>query len=455
MPKIYLDCSATYRSTNNTGIQRVVRNLANESKKLALPAGTQCIPVVRHRQCFRAIEQVPNPAQKRDKRPVVDAAWYRLPMEAFCGAIGSKALRQWFLPEPGHSGIFHITKSLQRKVARIQLRILPRVYPEWGDWLIDLDLDLKKDWAAAERWRAAGVKLGGVIYDLEPLIHPEYFTAKTAGRFDHWLKQAVVHYDLMPAISHTVRDQLIDYLRIFKADARLTPEQITAFHLGSNLDGAAQKNTSHSAIRPEIKQLHGAGYPTTFLTVGTIEPRKNHRLLLDAVEQAWAAGANVRCVFVGRRGWKCEDLQERMESHPELGKRLLVHHDLTDSELHHVYRHSSAFVYPTHAEGFGLPLVEAMLMGLPVLASDLPILRETSGGHATFFDNTSPDALAGHLCRIAAGTERLITPEPDQLPVINWHDSAQQFLAGVLAIENHQSAQVKAFRPSEATVKAA
>ena len=128
--------------------------------------------------------------------------------------------------------------------------------------------------------------------------------------------------------------------------------------------------------------------------VSTIEPRKNHGYLLDAFERAWAAGSRARLCIAGRIGWKCEALLARVRAHPQLNKQLFMFNDLSDTSLEHAYSNASVLVFPSHVEGFGLPLVEAMQRGLPAMGSDIAVFREIGGEFMAYFDLNTPQSLA-------------------------------------------------------------
>ncbi len=118
-----------------------------------------------------------------------------------------------------------------------------------------------------------------------------------------------------------------------------------------------------------------------FVILGTIEPRKNHLLLLnlwrELVERHGTAAPHL--VLIGRRGWECENVVDMLERCDPL--RGCVHEvpACTDASLAQYLQHARALLFPSFAEGFGMPLVEALLMGTPVVASTLPVFREIAG----------------------------------------------------------------------------
>jgi len=165
------------------------------------------------------------------------------------------------------------------------------------------------------------------------------------------------------------------------------------------------------AFAPTASPLHvvpfGADHvPTTtpprsmhgdyVLCVGTLEPRKNHRSLL----RAWRLlrGPRPHLMVVGRRGWQCDDLVHELRA--AAGEGLLTwRQDAGDDELWSLLAHARALVYPSWWEGFGFPPLEAMQLGVPVVANDNAPMRELGDGAMLFADAGDPAALAAALDR--------------------------------------------------------
>lgn len=290
-----------------------------------------------------------------------------------------------------------------------------------GDIFLGLDLaahlipHLESD---LQRWRAQGVSLTFLVYDLLPLLRPEWFPSKTPANMDRWLHVLARQADRCVCISKAVANDLVPAL-----EARSTGRMpnITSIPLGWDL-GASYPSRGLPANVDAIRTW--LGRHTTMLAVGTVEPRKGYDQLLDAMTSLWSRlpGSDVGLLVIGRPGWKTEELQKRLRSHTEHGKRLLWLDEVSDELLAEIYRSVAGLVAASHGEGFGLPLIEAFAHGLPVLARDLPVFREIGGDYFDYFCDDSPDALSRRLAAWLASPRS--TPEDIARELPRWSDSA-------------------------------
>lgn len=138
-----------------------------------------------------------------------------------------------------------------------------------------------------------------------------------------------------------------------------------------------------------VSRLPNDGRPY-FVYLSTIEPRKNHLLLLNlwrGMVQEIGAKAP-RLIMVGRRGWENENILDMLERCPALQGNVLEYNDLSDPEVVNLLQGARGLLFPSFSEGFGLPLVEAMVLGTPIVCSDIPVFHEVAGDHATYLDPT-------------------------------------------------------------------
>ena len=304
--------------------------------------------------------------------------------------------------------------------------VLHPVSVRGGDIFLGLDLaahlipHLERD---LQRWRRQGVSLNFLVYDVLPVLRPDWFPANTPSNIDRWLHVLARQADRCICISETVLADLADALRL--RSSRSIPVLAT-IPLGWDLRASYPSRglpENVQSIRTWLRHY------SAVLSVGTIEPRKGYVQLLEAMTYHWDRNpdSTTGLIVIGRRGWKTDGLQDRLRTHPEHGKRLLWLDEATDELLAEIYPDAAGLVAASHGEGFGLPLIEAHAHGLPVLARDLPVFREIGGERFDYFDDDSPHALSERLGSWLSSPKRPPTNIADELP--RWSDSAQALAA--------------------------
>lgn len=207
-----------------------------------------------------------------------------------------------------------------------------------------------------------GVRFVCLIHDLIPLDHPALTRRTQPSRHRRRLATVAALADAVIVNSVATRDALMPYLGDSLPPVSVAPLGVDV------LDVAA-------SVAPE------APY---FVAIGTIEKRKNLDLLLDVWEQL-AEGARPvpRLILVGRRGLGGGRIAARLRSFAGLATERT---GLSDRATTRLLRDARALLHPSLAEGFGLPVAEALALGVPVLCSDLPALRESGGGVPDYLD---------------------------------------------------------------------
>ncbi|MBI1980380.1 MAG: glycosyltransferase family 4 protein [Methylocystis sp.] len=269
-----------------------------------------------------------------------------------------------------------------------------------------------------EKIRDEGGEVVTCIFDLIPELYPHACHEVTVPRYRAWLRQALLESDSFLAISRTVADELADYVAAQGLPHR-PGLKIGWFHCGSDLAlraDAAPRNKIGAAV---------AGDAPVFLVVGTIEPRKGQRVAIRAFEELRANGRDLRLILVGRRGWFEEAVVNEIVGHGEFGRRLFWFEDADDDELSFLYDHAAALIFPSYAEGFGLPIVEAARRGRPVICSDIPVFREVGGSGALYFRVNDAKALAGTIADFLDGRR---AGDPDQVLRVAWRDAARRIV---------------------------
>jgi glycosyltransferase involved in cell wall biosynthesis len=203
------------------------------------------------------------------------------------------------------------------------------------------------------------------LYDLSFLAHPEWTTEANRSGCARNLFRASLKADWMIAISEYTRRH---FLRTYP---HYPAERVAAVHLGSRFEG------SYPTTRPaRFTRLESGRF---WLSVGTLEPRKNHLRLLEAYAMLKSQQpACLPLVLAGGKGWLMDQFERSLDEMRLRGDVVLTGY-VEDSELQWLYENCFALVYPSLFEGFGLPVLEAMSLGAPVISSNTTSIPEVVG----------------------------------------------------------------------------
>lgn len=259
-----------------------------------------------------------------------------------------------------------------------------------------------------------------LVYDLLPIQHPEWFAPGVGERHQKYLL-SLTSWDGLVAISQAVAQDLASFLAEH-VEKDYTP-RIDWFHLGYDALPGQQ----------EVGPLNLPGRPTV-LHVSQIYARKGHQQTLWAFEHLWRRGVAVNYAIVGRRGFGTDDVLWQIETHPELGKRLHFFEDAPDALLAQLYQAAAGVITPSEAEGFGLPLVEAVRLGKPVLCRDLAVFRELVHDGATYFSGSDPENLAACIGQWLSDISAGQAPLADPAKLSSWREATGRLLEIVRSV---------------------
>lgn len=213
------------------------------------------------------------------------------------------------------------------------------------------------------------------VHDLTFLRYPEFLTAESRRYYNDQIRWAVEQADAISADSEATRQDLVELVGA-------PPERVTTIHLAANPVYTAPVSPDETAATLHEYSLQ----PGFILHVGTLEPRKNIPTLLRAYKR-WRdeTGRTNALLLVGGRGWLYDEIFAAIR---EQGLEESVRHvsGVSDARLAHFYRAASVLVAPSFYEGFGLPALEAMHAGCPVIASDCGSLPEVVGEAGMLLD---------------------------------------------------------------------
>ena len=309
-----------------------------------------------------------------------------------------------------------------------------------GDVYLGLDFNVSSTPEAEDclrRLSRRGVRLCFVVYDMLPLLQPQWWPPEMATRFEVWLRCLSAMADTVCCISAAVGKELEAWLQHARVRVQHSDPRIRHFHLGADLASSAPTTGWPQGYQAMCERLNVG---ITFLMVGTVEPRKGHAQVLAGFSELWAAGANVNLVIVGKPGWMVSDVIAALESHPKRAERLFWLDSASDECLEDVYARADCLIAASEGEGFGLPLIEAAQHGVPIIARDLPVFREVAGDGAYYFDGKEPTDVAGAVSRWLTLYEAGEAPDSAAVGWLTWQQSATQLLAALeLAPCNNQS----------------
>lgn len=375
-PRIYLNLSAVAYVDNRSGIPRVVKSLAKEG---ILAEDAALVPV------YADLE----------------------------------------------TGVFKVAKAFAQNLTGKMLSIpedIMAVAP--GDVFLNVTVnpnELAFEHQAFQAMRSVGVKVFCVVHDLIAVLQPEFSRDRDTRHLNDWLHR-IIQYDGIVANSQTTLSSFEEWIVREKI---VLPEgfQKYWFHLGADLQ--ADINDADVCGDKAVMALIRSQTPY-FMQVGTVELRKGHDDLLDGFEKLWSEGIQLALVIVGRRGWKVQQVIDRIQRHAQLNKLLFWFNNADDAALHCLYRHAEAVVLASKAEGYGLPVAEGAWFGRPLLLRDLPIFKEIAQEGATYFSGNGvglAEAIKQLHETIVQG-KPVPMPKPNQFP--NWKQSFEMLKARLL-----------------------
>ena len=244
--------------------------------------------------------------------------------------------------------------------------------------------------ALFRRLKAKGVIVVVLNHDAIPILLPEVCHPNTLVSFAETIADHIQYADYALATSARVARDLCAVAERFLGRSMST----RVIKLGADFAAPSSGGAGEPGAT-SFPELSGLRY---LLSVGTIEPRKNHALLLQAFDRLSAKDAGL--VIVGRKGWMADDTLAALTGHPDFGKRVFWLTALDDQALLALYRSAYASVLPSHYEGYGLPVVEALSQGCVTVASDAGSLPEIAAGHAVFFRRGDGEALSSILDKL-------------------------------------------------------
>ncbi len=241
------------------------------------------------------------------------------------------------------------------------------------------------------RTRCPGLAVGMLVYDLIPLAGPEFCDPGLVRTFRAWFSGTMPLVDRFFAISRATARDLESYAR----NARLTLKApVAVLPIGTGFGGSGGRLPVPAVTPPRIAALP----PGFVLLVSTVEARKNHLMAF----RAWRRLMDMlppekvpTLVFAGRVGWMVADLMQQLENCSWLGGKVVLVEDPSDEELAALYDGCRFTIFPSHFEGWGLPVTESLAFGKLCVASSATSVPEAGGSFCLYHDPEDvPEAVA-------------------------------------------------------------
>lgn len=311
---------------------------------------------------------------------------------------------------------------------------------EWNTWnIVEQDIAVKntdiylmpelqlrgiqvdKNHPAREFLRVQGVKCFAMLYDILPLRMPQFFEEKTTRAFAPYVRELVNDYNGILCDSKWVAQDVINYCRENHIHVGNHETKIGFFHPGPNSFNRRQPQR----IAENIKTFMDTGSPV-FVMIGTIEPRKGHKLVLQTFEKLWDQGFRGRLCFAGHVGWNMTTFIDYIKQHREKGTRLAFFESVNDTELAYIYKNAVALIQASSGEGYGIPLIEAGHYGIPIICSDIEVFHEVAADHATYFSCGDEDSLYAAISLFMKNLKETpeYIPDSSKIRYTTWEDTS-------------------------------
>ncbi len=472
--RILIDCSDTYIENLNTGIQRVVRNIVSRSAIITEVSGAEVIPVIldKKRGYVKLSDIRISNGNKNISKNTKNIA-KKLPFKVFLKVI------QHIIRKSKHylEGLFQIFSAKFYTGA-------DSVIPEENDVLILTDGFWNYRYNVyfdnfCKKIKKNNGKVIAVVYDIIPLTNPEFFDIGLTLNLKGKIKKIKGFIDAVITISKSEKEIIEEYLKKTLNLENTVNKPVKYFYPGCDIKcgidsensvkyqdgkendassgGEGGLNLKKIKIRKnltEIFETHDIHIQRRFsyISVGTIEPRKGYDYTIEAFEEMWKNGYRGILVIAGKIGWKTEKLLKKIRRSAYLNKKLFMFNDLNDNELCYMYKTADALVSASFREGYGLPLAEAMNYRLPVLASDIPVFREIGAPMGISIGKSAEGAKSKEIIYFNPDKNGLISavkefesranmadgnnpnPAAEAAAVVSWDESVRNFSSAVVEI---------------------
>lgn len=422
MNKIYLDCTHTYNSGQNTGIQRVVKNIVQNRFEVSKLFGIEIVPVVFYNKEYKKFDRFPDIRATSSIKKYKVKNILKKVLSFFRKFFSKVKVIDDFLHNPKF--ILKLNSYYERVFVSYHVED-EKVEFSQNDILLFLDATwLNSEYKFYESLKNRyGIKIVATIYDLIPINQSQFCSVDLTLTLKDWFEKSINLVDAYIGISKFVQKECYEYIKN-SLNSDVLESKFDYFYLGANLKDF---DLSKVDIRDDFKNIFNT--KNVFITVSTIEPRKNHKYIVDSFDKLWKKGVDVRYVIIGKVGWEVDDFISRVKNHKEYNSRLFLLENIDDEHLLYAYKNSKALIFASFIEGFGLPIIESLHNKLQVLASDIGVHREIGRDFVSYFNLNDINSL------IKLIEDDNFNKNIDDFKWISWEESAKDLVEKVLKVE--------------------
>ena len=250
------------------------------------------------------------------------------------------------------------------------------------------------------------------IHDLSFLYYPTDFLKKDLYKLKNWTKQSIKKSKKIIAVSESTKSDIIKFYGV-------SENKIKVIYNG--FEKSPLRSSSYEG-QAKIKNY--------VLFVGTIQPRKNLEVLIDAFDKFLKINKDFKLIIAGKKGWLYESIFEKVKM-MKLEKKVIFTDFVSDATLQELYKNAFCLVLPSFYEGFGIPILEAMNESCPVISSNKSSLPEVGGDAALYFDPKDSDQLVSQLNNLKNHEDlrnTLIANGKQRIKLFSWKKCAEETL---------------------------
>lgn len=321
------------------------------------------------------------------------------------------------------SGVEKIQLRLRRKLLHSTALLTEAFYrPDYGELFNGSDIYHSPFQPLPECLRKSSTKKFLTVHDLIPILHSEFFVEQGEANSTNRAIASLDSDSWILCVSQATKNDLCNHVNF------IDPNQVFVTHLAASEKFYPCSDPNRMKTIREKYRIPEAPY---ILSLSTLEPRKNidHviRCFFDLIQQERIQ--DLHLVLVGAKGWKYDGIFEQLTGDPRLRERVILTGYVADEDLAAIYSNALAFIYVSFYEGFGLPPLEAMQCGIPVITSNTSSLPEVVGDAGITIDPTDADTLCSKLALLYQNSsvrESLSLKSLEQASKFSWNKCVEE-----------------------------